>query len=162
MDSTTHVDTPAMTIGELQDLSFAGARPTTHTSYPPERRLTPEQLEAYLDRRSYAVIGSARPDGRPHASMSAFVRHGTTFWLPTMTKTVRARNVAHQPWLTLVVPEAEDEQHIAVLVEGPATTLGLDETPTHILGSYGGDWVTAWIRVDASRVLSYAAEDAAI
>lgn len=162
MDATPPAATSPLTIGELQDRSFARARPTTHTSYPPERRLTPGQLEAYLDRRSYAVVGSARPDGRPHASMSAFVRHGTTFWLPTMTRTIRARNVAHQPWLTLVVAEDDDETHIAVLIEGPATTLSLDETPAHVLGSYGGDWVTAWIRVDAERVLSYAAEDAAV
>lgn len=151
-----------MKIGELQDESFRRARPSTHTSYPPERRLTSEQLETYLDRRTYAVIGSARPDGRPHASMSAYVRRDTTFWLPTMTKTIRARNVGHQPWLTLVVPEAEDDQHITVIVEGPATVLSLDETPDDVLGSYGGDWVTAWIRLDAERVLSFGEVDAAV
>jgi hypothetical protein len=50
-------------IGSVQEESFARATPATASSYPPERRLTAPQLAAYLDRRVFAVIGSARPDG---------------------------------------------------------------------------------------------------
>src|SRR5262249_12825202 len=67
-------------LGELQDQTFARATSATATSYPPERRLSAAQLASYLDRRVYAVVGSARADGRPHAAMSAYVRRGTTFW----------------------------------------------------------------------------------
>jgi hypothetical protein len=42
---------------------------------------------------------------------------------------VRARHLRTQPWLTLVVPEAEDDDHITVIVEGPAEKLDLDSSP---------------------------------
>ncbi len=146
-----------MTLAELHERTFAHATPTTATSYPPERRLTAEQLTSYLDRRTYAVIGTTRPDGRPHASMSTYIRRDTTFWLPTLPGSIRARNLACQPWLTLVVPEDEDDRHIMVIVEGPAQTFSLEETPEDVRVALNREWVKAWIRVRAERVLSYAA-----
>jgi hypothetical protein len=92
--------------------------------------------------------------------MSMYFRRGTTFWLPTVSATVRARNLREQPWLTLVVPEAEDDDHITVIVEGPAETLGLDETPDDVRAGFDRDWVSSWIRLRAERLLSYAAEGA--
>lgn len=156
--ATTEVT--ATDLASLQDRTFACATPSTGKTYPPERRLTAEQLVSYLDRRTYAVIGTTRADGRPHSSMSMYLRRGATFWLPTVTATVRARNLRTQPWLTLVVPEAEDDEHIAVIVEGPAETLGLDETPGDVRAAFDRDWVRAWIRLRTERVLSYAAEGA--
>jgi hypothetical protein len=150
----------ATELADLQDRTFARATPTTHRTYPAERRLTAEQLASYLDRRTYAVIGTTRHDGRPHSSMSMYFRRGTTFWLPTVSATVRARNLREQPWLTLVVPEAEDDDHITVIVEGPAETLGLDETPDDVRAGFDRDWVSSWIRLRAERLLSYAAEGA--
>jgi Pyridoxamine 5'-phosphate oxidase len=147
-------------LADLQDRTFAGATPTTGRTYPPERRLTAAQLVTYLDRRTYAVIGTTRADGRPHASMSMYFRRGATFWLPTVSATVRARNLRKQPWLTLVVPEAEDDDHVTVIVEGPAETLGLEETPGDVRAAFDRDWVSAWIRLRAERLLSYAAEGA--
>jgi hypothetical protein len=151
-----------MDLADLQERTFARATLTTGTTYPPERRLTAEQLVTYLDRRTYAVIGTTRADGRPHASMSMYLRRGATFWLPTVAATVRARNLREQPWLTLVVPEAEDDDHITVIIEGPTETLGLDETPGDVRAAFDRDWVSAWIRLRAERLLSYAAEGAAL
>jgi general stress protein 26 len=151
---------PTTELAEVQDRTFAGATATTGQTYPPERRLTAGQLVSYLDRRTYAVIGTTRADGRPHASMSMYFRRGTTFWLPTVSATVRARHLQKQPWLTLVVPEAEDDDHITVIVEGPAETLDLDKTPGDVRASFDRDWVSAWIRLRAERLLSYAAEGA--
>jgi hypothetical protein len=94
--------------------------------------------------------------------MSMYLRRGATFWLPTVAATVRARNLREQPWLTLVVPEAEDDDHITVIIEGPAETLGLDETPGDVRAAFDRDWVSAWIRLRAERLLSYAAEGAAL
>jgi hypothetical protein len=156
--AVTGVD--AADLADLQDRTFARATPTTGRTYPPERRLAAEQLVSYLDRRTYAVIGTTRADGRPHAAMSMYFRRGATFWLPTVSATVRARNLRKQPWLTLVVPEAEDADHITVIVEGPADTLGLDETPEDVRAGFDRDWVSAWIRLRAERLLSYAAEGA--
>ncbi len=146
-----------MTLAELHERTFPHATPTTATSYPPERRLPAEQLTAYLDRRSYAVIGTTRPDGRPHASMSMYLRRDATFWLPTLSRSIRARNLRDQPWLTLTVPEDEDDRHIVVIIEGPAHTFSLQQTPEEIRVAMNREWVKAWIQIRAERVLSYCA-----
>ncbi|MEU8135063.1 pyridoxamine 5'-phosphate oxidase family protein [Streptodolium elevatio] len=150
----------SQTLADLQDRTFAKATPATDSTYPPERRLTAGQLAAYLDRRTYAVVGTARPDGRPHAAMSMYVRRGTTFWLPTVSGSVRARNLREQPWLTLVVAEADGDAHIVVILEGPTETLPLEDAPEDVRAVVEGDWPRAWIRLRAERLLSYAAEDA--
>ena len=106
-------------VGAVQDRSFAGASAATARAYPPERRLTAAQLARYLDRRSYAVVSSARGDGRPHAAPSLFYRRGAEFWLPTVAGSVRERNVRAHPWLALTVTEGDDEAHVAVLIEAP-------------------------------------------
>ncbi len=80
-------------LAALQEHTFAGATRATAGSYPPERRLSARQLGDYLDRRAFAVIGSCRPDGRPHAAMSAYIRQGREFWLPAVGGSVRERNV---------------------------------------------------------------------
>ena len=147
-------------IGDLQDRSFAHATATTARSYPPERRLSSAQLTSYLDRRAYAVVGTARADGRPHAAMSVFVRRGTVFWLPTMAGSIRERNLRGTPWLTLVIAEGDDDDHIAVLVEGPAQVVPPSEVAEDVRAAVTGDWVSAWIRLTAERLLSYAEESA--
>jgi len=144
-------------IGSIQDESFARATHATASSYPPERRLTASQLAGYLDRRAFAVIGSARPDGRPHAAMSAYTRRGTCFWLPTVAGSIRERNARAHPWLTMTVAEGDREEHVAVLIEGPVVIVPLDEVPADIRGTVG-DWAQAWLRLDAARVFSYASQ----
>jgi Pyridoxamine 5'-phosphate oxidase len=144
----------------LQDRSFARANAATASSYPPGRRLTGQQLAAYLDRRVFAVIGSGRPDGRPHAAMSSFVRRGTTVWLPTVAGSARERNVRHRPWLTVTVTEGDRDAHIVVLIEGPARVVPATEVPADVSAAVTGDWVASWIQVVAERLLSYASEGA--
>src|SRR5262244_4010123 len=130
-------------LGELQDRSFARATPATGISYPPERRL-----------------GAARADGRPHAAMSLYVRRGTTFWLPTMAGSVRERNLRRTPWLTMVIAEGDHPVHIAVIAEGPAEVIAPEQVPADVRAAVSADWVSAWIRVTAERMLSYADENA--
>lgn len=156
----------AEVLAELQDRTFERATAATARTYPPERRLTAEQLTSYLGRREYAVVGTTRPDGRPHASMSMYVRGGSTFWLPAVAGSVRARNLRTNPWLTMVVAENDDESHIAVLAEGPAELVALDDLPDDVRTtvdenwSQVWNWVDVWIALNTERVLSYAAEDA--
>ena len=147
-------------LGGLQDRTFARATAATAVSYPPERRLSAAQLASYLDRRAFAVIGSTRPDGRAHAAMSIFIRRGDTFWLPTMAGSMRERNLRGTPWLTMVIAEGDHPVHIAVIAEGPAEVVAPAEVPADVRAAVTGDWVTAWIRVSAERVLSYADEGA--
>lgn len=149
-------------LGTLQDETFARATAATRSSYPPERRLTGTQLESYLGRRVFAVVGSGRADGRPHAAMSVFVRRGTTFWLPTMAGSVRERNLRRTPWLTMVIAEGDHPVHIAVIAEGPAEVVGLSQVPADVQAAATGDWVNAWIKVTAERLLSYADKNALV
>jgi hypothetical protein len=145
-------------LGGLQDRTFARATSATATSYPPERRLSAAQLASYLDRRAFAVVGSTRADGRPHAAMSIFIRRGATFWLPTMAGSVRERNLRGTPWLTMVIAEEDHPLHIAVIVEGPAEVVAPSDVSADVRAGATGDWVTAWIRLSAERLLSYADE----
>jgi hypothetical protein len=147
-------------LAALQDRTFARATAATATSYPPERRLSAAQLAAYLDRRAFAVVGSARADGRPHAAMSLYFRRGTTFWLPTMAGSVRERNLRRTPWLTMVIAEGDHPVHIAVIAEGPAGTVVPSEVPADVRAAATADWISAWIRLTAERLLSYADETA--
>jgi len=144
----------------IQDRSFAKATAATTGSYPPENRLSGAQLGAYLDGRAFAVVGSARADGRPHAAMSSYIRRGATFWLPTVAGSVRERNLRGAPWLTMVVSEGDRGAHIAVLIEGPAEVVAPDQVPADVRAAVSGDWVSAWIRLTAERLLSYATEGA--
>ncbi len=145
-------------LGALQDQSFARATTATVSSYPPERRLSGRQLAGYLDRRAFAVIGSRRPDGRPHAAMSSYVRRDTTFWLPTVAGAVRERNVRRQPWLTMTVTEGDRDAHVVVLIEGPADVLPSGSVPAEVRAAVTGDWAATWIRLRAEHLLSYASE----
>jgi hypothetical protein len=112
-------------LAAVQEQTFAGATTATAGSYPPERRLSARQLADYLDRRAFAAIGSCRPDGRPHAAMSAYIRRGREFWLPTVGGSVRERNVRAGPWLTMTITEGDRDRHVVVLVEGTASRVGL-------------------------------------
>jgi hypothetical protein len=147
-------------LGDLQDMSFARASSVTVAAYPPDRRLAAGPLADYLDRRAFAVVGSGRPTGRPHAAVTSYVRRGATFWLPTVAGAARERNVRTQPWMTLTVTEGERTGHVVVLIEGPADIP--DYVPADVRAAVTGDWVGTWIRLRAARVFSYAADTAVI
>ena len=147
-------------LGRLQDRTFLRATAATLGSYPPERRLNGAQLASYLDRRTFAVVGSTRADGRPHAAMSSYIRRDATFWLPTVVGSVREQNLRAAPWLTMVIAEGDYDEHIAVLIEGSAEVVEPSLAPSDVRAAVSGDWVSAWIRLTAERLLSYADENA--
>jgi len=147
-------------LGSLQDRTFARSTAATAISYPPERRLSAAQLASYLERRAFAVVSSTRANGRPHTAMSLFYRRDVTFWLPTMTGSVRERNLRETPWLTMVIAEGDHPVHIAVIVEGPAEVVAPPQVPADVRAAVAGDWVSSWIRLTAERLLSYADESA--
>lgn len=147
-------------LGALQEQTFADVTRATADSYPPGRRLLAGQLAAYLDRRAFAVIGTRRPDGRPHAAMSSYVRRGREFWLPTVAGSVRERNLGAEPWMTMTVAEGDRDSHIVVLLEGPAEVVAPAAVPAEVQAAVTGEWVATWIRLTAQRLLSYAAEGA--
>lgn len=84
-------------LAAIQERTFTRSRPATSESFGPATRLTAEQLSAYVGRRVFATVGTARPDGRPHAAMTSFFRSDDVFWLPTVADAVRARTLRDQP-----------------------------------------------------------------
>ena len=146
-------------LAALQDQSFAKASAATISAFPAERRLSGEQLAAYLDRRAFAVIGTGRPDGRPHAAMSSYFRRGAIFWLPMVGGSVRERNLRRQPWLTMTIPEGDHAGHVVVIIEGMAAIVPPAAVPADVQRAVG-DWVEVWARLAPSRLLSYADESA--
>jgi hypothetical protein len=89
--------------------------------------------------------------------MSSYVRRGRDFWLPTVARSVRERNVRTEPWMTMTVTEGDRDSHV-VVVEGPAEVVALAAVPAEVRAAVTGDWVATWIRLTAQRLLSYAAE----
>ncbi|WP_406046645.1 pyridoxamine 5'-phosphate oxidase family protein [Kribbella sp. NBC_00889] len=151
----------AVWLERLQEESFDRAGSATRTAYPPERRMTGPQLAGYLERRSYALASSTRPDGRAHAAPTLYSIYAQAFWLPTVGGAVRLRNVQAHPWLALSVLEGDHDAHVAVLTEGPAevlTTVPEDVSELTRSRNDGGsvDWATAWLRMAPQRLFSFA------
>jgi len=92
--------------------------------------------------------------------MSLFAVRSTEVWLPTVAGSVRERNLRDEPWMTLVVAEGDDDEHIVVILEGPAEVVDRDAVPADVQSELSRDWVSAWIRLRTQRVLSYAAQGA--
>ena len=88
--------------------------------------------------------------------MSIYIRRGTTFWLPTMAGSVRERNLRGAPWLTMVIAQGDHPEHVAVIAEGSAQVVAPAEVPADVRAAASADWVSAWIRLTAERLLSYA------
>jgi nitroimidazol reductase NimA-like FMN-containing flavoprotein (pyridoxamine 5'-phosphate oxidase superfamily) len=147
-------------LAAIQQRTFARATKLTAGAYPPERRLTAAQLAEYLDRRTFSVVATTRPDGRPHAVVSGYVRRDDLFWLPVAEDSVRERNVSHQPWTTLVITHGERDEHVVVIVEGAATVVPAADVPADVRAQAHGEWAGTWLRVRAERVISYASEGA--
>ena len=78
-----------------------------------------------------------------------------------MAGSVRERHLRAMPWLTMVIAEGDHPVHIAVIVEGRAEVVTPAEVPADVRAAATGDWVSAWIRLTAERLLSYADEGAA-
>ena len=148
-------------LSRLQDASFSRASPAVRKAYPPQRRMTGPRLASYLQRRTYALASSTRPDGRAHAAPTLFSIYAEAFWLPTVTDAVRVANVRAHPWLALSILEGEHDTHAAVLIEGPAEALATvpeDLRSATELRNRGGSlaWATTWLRMTPERLFSFA------
>jgi Pyridoxamine 5'-phosphate oxidase len=148
-------------LGRLQDVSFSRAGRALRTAYPPQRRMTGPQLAGYLERRTYALASSTRPDGRAHAAPTLFSLYAEAFWLPTVGGAARLSNVRAHPWLALSILEGEHDTHAAVLSEGLAEVVATvpDEVRsiTEVRNRGGSvDWATAWLRMTPQQLFSFA------
>ena len=148
-------------LGRLQEASFSQAGPAVRKAYPPGRRMTGPQLAGYLQRRTYALASTTRPDGRAHAAPTLFSLYAEAFWLPTLGGAARLGNVRAHPWLALSILEGEHDTHAAVLTEGPAEVMAtVPEEVRRIteVRNRGGslDWAAAWLRMTPQRLVSFA------
>jgi hypothetical protein len=143
---------------EVQDATFANAKAATTGSFSPGQRLTGEQLLKVLTTRRNAVVSTTRRDGRPHSTPAAFVLHDRSIWLPLVPGAVRAKHVAKQPWVSMVISEGQLDSHGVVIVEGPAALAQPDwdvlKSAETKLG--GVSWVGQWVELKPERILSYA------
>ncbi|MDA8396426.1 MAG: pyridoxamine 5'-phosphate oxidase family protein [Actinomycetota bacterium] len=151
-----------MELDELQERTFTRATAVTRRAYPPERRLSGELLSGYLDRRVFAVVTTTRPDGRPHAAITSYFRRGTSFWMPTAVGSAREGNVRHEPWLALVVTEGDRAEHVVVIVEGPCHAVDKSAVPADVAETTREEWVSVWLCLEATRLISYVSEGSAL
>jgi pyridoxamine 5'-phosphate oxidase-like protein len=143
---------------DVQDATFAGASAATTGSFGESNRLSGEQLVKVLTTRRNAVVSTTRKDGRPHSTPCAFVLHERSIWLPVVPGAARAKHVARQPWISLVISEGQLETHGTVIIEGAAF---LAEPGGDVLAAAkaklgGVGWVGQWIELKPERILSYA------
>lgn len=146
---------------ELQEMSFAGANAATAGSFPPQRRMTGEQLLKVLTTRRNAVVATTRKDGRPHNAPGAFVFFDQGIWLPVVAGAARVRNVSRQPWVSMVITSGDGDRHAVIIIEGSAVVTssppdGFVEAAKRKLDSLS--WVDRWIHLTPAKLLSYAAE----
>lgn len=149
-------------IATVHRASFERCSPATAAAFPEPRRMRDDQLARFLARKQYLVLASTRSDGRPHAAMSAFSIFDGRFWCPTMSGTVRTRNIEREPRVSLVITEGENPDHAVVLVDGDALLMAEGDQPEGVTRGYeekfgvAPDWARSWIAVEPKRVLSYA------
>jgi hypothetical protein len=58
----------------------------------------------HLAKRSFAVLSTTSPAGRPHAAGVLYAAVGTTLWVSTLRGSRKARNVAANPHVAVCVP----------------------------------------------------------
>jgi nitroimidazol reductase NimA-like FMN-containing flavoprotein (pyridoxamine 5'-phosphate oxidase superfamily) len=123
--------------------------------------MTAEGVGAYLARRQYLVLATAREDGRPHATSSSFVVHDGHFWIPTEAGTLRLKNLRAHPYASIVVAEGDGAEHRVVLAEGPVAIIEVADTPAAAIEEYAAKfgrqpgWARVWLRMSPAKLFSY-------
>jgi nitroimidazol reductase NimA-like FMN-containing flavoprotein (pyridoxamine 5'-phosphate oxidase superfamily) len=124
-------------------------------------------MASLLDENRYAVLATARRDGRAHAAPIAFVVSGGSFWVATV-EGLRLRNLRANPWASVVVMDGdadEDEEgtpHRALTAEGPivlheVAALARFEDAWLARHTDAPDWATAFVELRPERLFSHAA-----
>jgi hypothetical protein len=151
----------------LHERSLATATAGTMESWPADRALRGAALDGFVDRKRYAMLSTTRRDGRPHAAMVAYCVRDGRFWLPAIGGAQRVRNVVSEPFASLLITEGEDQEHVAVWIEGPAAVHDGEDGRSILEGwlrqawteRYGSAllWAETIIELVPTRVLSHKA-----
>jgi hypothetical protein len=108
--------------------------PTASTARP-----TLDLVRRTLQRRSFAVLSTVSPAGRPHAAGVAYSLAGDDLYLSTMRESRKARNLVANPWAGVVVPvrRLPVGPPATVQFQGRAELLDLDDPEIVGLASDG-------------------------
>ncbi len=152
---------------EVQRSSYAAASERFRSGWPEVQALDGPGMASLLDDNRYAVLATARGDGRAHAAPVAFVVADGSFWIATV-QGLRLRNLRAIPWASIVVMDGdadEDEEgtpHRALTAEGPVVlhdvaVLSRFEKQWVDRHTDAPDWATAFIELRPQRLFSHAA-----
>ena len=154
-------------LDELDDLfaiqrrSAENASPATLDSWSRATQLSAAEIDAIVMHPRNAVVASTQPDGRPLEVPAGFVSVGIEMWLPTSAGAVRRSDVAVHGALSLVITEAEGDDHTTLLIEGPAREVALGDVASGVVLAYtekygtAPDWAGCWLVLRPRRVLSH-------
>ena len=152
---------------EVQRASYAAASEGFRATWPEAQALDRPGMAAFLDDIRYAVLATARPDGRAHAAPVAFVVSEGSFWVATVNG-LRLRNLRAGPWASIVVMDGDADEgeegkpHRALTAEGPVVlhdVAVLERFERRWLERHtdAPDWATAFIELRPQRLFSHAA-----
>jgi hypothetical protein len=76
----------------------------TPTIPQPTHRPDPALVRRAVAKRSYATLATTSPAGRPHAAGISYQLAGSALYVSTMRDSRKARNIAANPHVGLVIP----------------------------------------------------------
>lgn len=105
-----------------------------------------ERQRAFLDQSLNAIVATLRQDGTPSQSIVWYARDGDTLWISVRPDSVKARHVAREPRLSVLVLNAAGDRYLRI--EGTAIHDGEvdDEARRALIGRYvGAERATDWM-----------------
>jgi nitroimidazol reductase NimA-like FMN-containing flavoprotein (pyridoxamine 5'-phosphate oxidase superfamily) len=158
------MDEKIRSLVEIQAHSYDRAGAALRDSYPKSSAMDGRRLAEFLEHKRYAVLATARPDGRPHAAPIAFSVWRSVFWIATVAGT-RLRNLRAQPYASIVITEGDVRaHHRAVVAEGPVRLYDLRDLAAmdpgladHWRARHGAlpTWAAALVELRPDRVFSF-------
>ena len=101
---------------------------------------------AFLDQPLNAIVATLRQDGTPSQSIVWYARDGDTLWISVRPDSVKARHLAHDARLSVLVLNASGDRYLRI--EGVAAQDGEvdDAMRRALIGRYvGADKVADWM-----------------
>lgn len=120
-----HMESSFLAMARLRAGVFTD-RMTETTHYKPEL----DQVAKAVAKRSFCMLATASPSGRPHVAGVLYQAIGTTLYVNTSRDTRKARNVADNPYVAVSIPIRRlpvGGPPSTVQFQGRAEILGFDD-----------------------------------
>lgn len=105
-----------------------------------------ERQRAFLDQPLNAIVATLRQDGTPSQSIVWYARDGDTLWISVRPDSVKARHIARDARLSVLVLNATGDRYLRI--EGTAARDGEvdDDARRTLIGRYiGAGKATDWM-----------------